>query len=66
MERQGRRMIGEGFGGYIPRSQSNATMSVIDDEKASSFKTRSKQQALNQLSKFKPRDLMMYTQTNAL
>ena len=61
MDRQPRRMIGEGFGGYIPRSQSNATMSVIDDDKASSYKIKGSKLGLDRLNKFKPRDLMMYT-----
>ena len=42
MDRQMVRTIGEGYGGYIPRSNSNVSLSVINDDKAIDYKNKNK------------------------
>lgn len=42
MDRQMVRTVGEGYGGYIPRSNSNVSLSVINDDKAIESKIKVK------------------------
>ena len=68
MDRQLKRQIGEGHGGYIPRSNSNMSLSVINDDNAIDYKTKkiNKLKGMTEIRKFRPRDLAMYTQTDSL